>query len=223
MTFSAAAAAPARCDRAMAEAVTRILCDTRPSRRADAVYLFAQTADNERSVFETARRIMAESLAARCLIAAAPPWEGYRGADAWEEALVGAGLEPAAIERVPLDAASHNTLTEAQALARFLARRGHSVVIVTAAPFHQVRAFMTAVGCVRQSAPGVRLYSRPGAALDWTAVVRHSQGRLESSRSGLIHAEAERISRYNRQGDLISYADVVDYLDHREPSAASAG
>jgi hypothetical protein len=202
------------------EAVVRILCDCRPARRADALYLFAQTPDNEASVLAAAHRVMAESLAARCWISAASPWEGYRGADAWERALIDMGLKPDAIERVPFDAANHNTLTEARALVDFIVREGHSVVIVTAAPFHQVRAFMTTVACAERSSSALEIYSHPGAALDWTAAVRHSQGRLVAPRSRLIHAESERISTYGLQGDLISYPAVVEYLDRRDASNA---
>ena len=75
---------------------------------------------------------------------------------------------------------------------------------------------MTTVKCGLKNYPALKLYSYPGAALDWTDQAVHSQGSLKAPRSQLIQSEFERIKKYYRKGDLISYSDAIDYLNKRE-------
>jgi uncharacterized SAM-binding protein YcdF (DUF218 family) len=169
------------------ELLTRIYCDPLPSAVAEGVYLFGQTEDNQRSVFLSAQELVARSVIRKVLISDALPKCGYPGGNAWREALRGLGIGNTVIEEVTVEPTnSLNTLIEAEALIRHAKKKNYSTVIITAAPFHQERAFMTAVTIAIREYPALHLYSYPGRALDWDEQVAHSQGTVFASRARLI-------------------------------------
>ncbi len=206
-----------RCIESRIEAVVRILCDVRPQGAADAAYLFAQTADNESSVIDAAKKIIDDSVASRILLLRTRRVQGYPGFDAWKGRLVGLGIPETLIIPVDLSPAdSHNTLTEAGALVRFAKQQRYGAIVVSAAPFHQVRAFMTVVRGAFSEFPELKIYSLPGIALPWTERAVHSQGVLRAKRAELVRQELERIDDYCRKGDLIPFDAVIDYLNQRD-------
>jgi uncharacterized SAM-binding protein YcdF (DUF218 family) len=204
-------------DARLLEAVLRILCDIRPSGGADALYLFSQTRDNESSVIDSAKAVIDEGLTSKVLILEADESNGYTGSNAWTMALMRGGIDQRKIGLVEFLAGQpHNTLTEATALIRYAKKQGLKSIIVCAAPFHQVRAFMTCVRAAMLECPEIKIYSHPGTVLSWQAKVVHSQGWLTATRSGLIKEEFDRIDRYCRKGDLVSYTAAINYLDRRD-------
>jgi hypothetical protein len=203
------------------EVIFRVLCDIRPEETADAVYLFAQTEDNELSVLRAAKIILAASMANRILVLKTPPGGGYPGFSNWKNKLINSGVHKDQILSVELEQdALHNTLTEAEATVRYAKRNNFKSLFICAPPFHQVRAFMTTVRIARLEYPELRLYSYPGETLPWHEKVVHSQGRLIDQRSKFIESEMLRIEKYYHKGDLISYDEVLDYLNNRDRALA---
>lgn len=201
------------------KAVVRILCDVRPQCIADAAYLFAQTQDNESSVIAVAKNIIEDSVASRILLLSTRIRQGYPGFQVWKAKLLELGIPETLITPVELKHAEpHNTLTEATALIRFAKQSQYKAIVVSAAPFHQVRVFMTAVRIALNEFPNLRIYNFPGITLPWTEQVVHSQGMLAATRARLIQAEFERIDNYYQKGDLISFDKVINYLDQRDQS-----
>ena len=201
------------------ELITRIFCDTFPSAIADGAYLFGQTQDNQKSVFLSAQELVIHALVRRILISDALPKCGYPGGNAWREAFEGLGIDSLMIEEVPVEPTSTlNTLIEAEALIRYAKNKHYKFIIITAAPFHQERVFMTAVTVTMRECPDLYLYSYPGRALAWDEQVAHSQGTVFASRAGLISGEQERIGKYQKKGDLASYSEVLAYLRNRDAS-----
>jgi uncharacterized SAM-binding protein YcdF (DUF218 family) len=198
--------------------IIRILCDVRPSKQADAVYLYAQSSDNEDSVIFPARKLLGDGLARRILLMNNDANPGYPGYQFWKGKLVELGIEENRILGVDLATDDHNTLTEAEAVVRFAKQNNYKSMIVLAAPFHQIRAFMTTVRVVLAEYPELKLYSIPGDALSWDEKATHSQGALSAKRSELIEAEFERIQKYLRKGDLISFDRVMGYFEKRDQS-----
>ncbi len=199
------------------ELLTRILCDTLPPATADGAYLFGQTNDNQESVFLSAQELIARARVRRILIADAGPKSGYPGMHAWRSALTARGISDAVIEEVPVEPTSTlNTLREANALIRHARKKGYCSIVVTAAPFHQERAFITAVSAALGAYPDLRLYSYPGYSLAWDDLVIHSQGTVSDTRAGLIASEQERIVIYQGKGDLASSSQVLSYLRKRD-------
>ena len=203
--------------RKMIEALVRILCDIRPDNTADAAYLYAQTQDNEHSVFLAAKRILEDSLAYRVVLLDTASNRSYRGFDIWRERLIELGIPGSRIIGTELgNTFSHNTLTESQALIKFAEKNNYESIILSAAPFHQLRAYMTAVRVVLAEYPKLKIYSFPGETLPWYEEVAHSQGSLTERRSKLIETELLRIEKYYKKGDLISFDNVLEYLDKRD-------
>lgn len=201
----------------MHELLTRVLCDTRPEHPADAAYLFCTTPGNQASLNQAARALIDQSITARILILAAPALSGYPGETHCRNQLLGCGLAPDLIETVPLhDTPSLNTLIESQALIAHAKAHVFKTTVVVAPPFHQLRAFMTAVTVAMRQYPVLAIHSFPGSALSWTRETIHSQGVLKAPRRQLIAEEFARIRTYQQQGDLAGFREVLDYLDCRD-------
>jgi hypothetical protein len=201
----------------MFELVTRVLCDLAPETAVAGAYLFGQTNHNQVSVLQVAPDLLAQSLASKILLMGTGPLSGYPGFETWRDRLLDHGVAAGQIERVEIDdPTSLNTLIEAQALIRFAKRKGYNSLMVVAAPFHQVRAYMTTVTVALREYPQVPIYSYPGLTLPWHEEVLHSQGTTRGTRRDLIQGELERINRYQAKGDLASFEEVVRYLDRRD-------
>jgi hypothetical protein len=198
------------------EAIFRVLCDSPPAAPTNAVHIFAQTVDNTQPVLESAKRIIDESLASSVILLKTDSHQGYPGFKAWKQKLFGLGIADECIIGVDLNADRHNTLTEAQAIIRFAKSSRYSSLIVSSPPFHQLRAFMTAVTVALAETPKIKIYSIPARAQDWTGKVTHSQGLLVASRCRLIETELLRIVKYNHKGDLISFDEVIGYPNRRD-------
>ncbi|RJP82052.1 MAG: YdcF family protein [Desulfobacteraceae bacterium] len=202
------------------ELLTRILCDIRPERPVDAAYLYCQTRENQESVFQAARVLLRHSFAQEIWILNTTEKGGYPGFSDWQRQLLDMGLDRNRIVGVtdPETSGLH-TRIESQALIRFAKKRGCRSLYVVAPPFHQLRAFMTAVTLALEEFPELRIYSFPGSALSWQAEVTHSQGKLKADRRSLIHEELLRIAAYQDKGDLALFDPVLQYLNQRDECA----
>jgi uncharacterized SAM-binding protein YcdF (DUF218 family) len=201
------------------EVAVRVFADAAPSRVADAAYLFGQTADNQESVFATGTALLAAGAVQCIAIQGVGPLSGYPGGAAWRAELERGGIPSGAIVLIPsLDPESPigTTLTESQALTEYARRSGWTSAYAVAAPFHQVRAFMTAASEALRRYPSFRLYNRTGAPLDWLAEAIHSQGLARGRRADLIAGELERIAAYQEKGDIAPTDEIIGYLNRRE-------
>ena len=199
------------------ELTIRALCDVRANAVADGLFLFSQTSDNQDSVLSAAQQAVKERLAEIILLVESDSKSGYPGYSVWEEELIRMGISRSAIAGIDLsDSATLNTLIEAEAMIRFAKRNHYGTVYVSAAPFHQPRAFMTAVTAALRYYPQIRIYSYTGSPVAWLDSVSHSQGKTCGPRKELIRGEIERIRKYQKKGDLSSEIDVLNYLNRRD-------
>ncbi len=198
------------------ELLTRVLCDPMPSMKVDAIYLFGQTAENELSVLESAVALYHLKICENILLIDTPPMNGYPGCQAWSTYLLNHGVDKNNIKPVPsTEKENLHTLIEAQSVVNFLLDHDMQRIIVMAAPFHQLRAFMTLVTVSLKMGINLSIYGQAGKPLSWEQIVTHSQGTLEAPRTALIHTELERIEKYQQKGDLASFSEVKHYLDQR--------
>jgi hypothetical protein len=201
----------------MIELLIRTYGDVQPETPTDGVFLFGQTEDNETSVLEKSIELLQHSYTRRILIIDTPPISGHPGYDAWKQKLVKAHISEDSIVGVPLPETSIvHTLVEAEALLHFAKQQQYTSLHVSAAPFHQLRAFMTAITAAVKIYPQVRIYSQPGVALPWLEKVVHSQGKTVGTRAELIAGEVQRIEKYGEKGDLLSLQQVLAYLNERD-------
>ncbi|MDN5203774.1 YdcF family protein [Fulvivirgaceae bacterium BMA10] len=199
------------------ELAVRILCDSRPDIKTDGVFIFGQTSDNQMSVFKTAVRLIDKNKTNKVLLLKTPAKSGYPGFEVWKNELIQMGIPQDRIEGVQMaDSISLNTLTESQALIAHCKNRAYNSIAISAAPFHQIRSYMTVVTVLRELNSKLKVYSQPGFPLSWTENVKHSQGTLQGQRKDLILEEMKRIETYQKKGDLGSTDLVLDYLDTRE-------
>ena len=200
----------------MFELVIRALCDTCP-RTVDAAYLFAQTPDNQASVLFKGRQLLAKGIAPKVMFVQTGERSGYLGYDVWKEQLLAWHVPETCIEGVAVgyDVILH-TLSEAEAMVQQAKQQGYKQVLVVAAPFHQPRAFMTAITAALRHYPEIQLYSQAGEVLPWLGEAVHSQGNEKAVRKDLIQGEVERIAKYQSLGDLASFEEVLQYLNKRD-------
>ena len=200
-----------------AEIFLRSLSDPLPAEGIEALFLFGQTVDNQESAFETAEYLYRRYPGLQVLMLAGGPRSGYPGFDAWRKALTARGMANGDIHPLPpADAPLLHTRIEAQALVRCLQTKSYRRVAVTAAPFHQVRAFMTAISVALDSACSTKLYSCPGRPQPMLEPASHSQGALSHRRRDLIAKELERIDTYQQKGDLAATRAILAYLEERD-------
>jgi hypothetical protein len=197
--------------------IIRTLSDTLPKEKADAVFLFGQTRDNQLSVFKTAVYLVRKEIVSRVMFVNSKALSGYPGFEAWKQELAGLGISKE-VDPVPIDAdvSRLNTRVEADAMIKHAKEKGYKQVIITAPPFQQTRAFMAAVTAAKKLYPQLKLYNCPGKALSWIEEVTHSQGSLTGTRTDLITSEMERIQKYTAKGDLAEIDEVLEYLKARD-------
>ena len=199
---------------------TMVLCDTEflDHGQRSMAHLFGQTTDNQESVFRTAAELRMRGVIGKVGVSRGDTGHGYPGFDAWRRALCLYGFYDEEI--VPIDVVGGlNTLTEAQALTRFLLAERRDHICIIAAPFHQTRAFVTMVSVAAREYPGIKIYNKPGQAEDWLhTTVQHSQGTTIGTRAELIVAERKRIARYQKEGGLLllPFDEVFQYLVQRD-------
>ena len=174
---------------ALAKLACRVMGDSRPP-HADAVYVVGEIDENQSPGLEAAiaahRRYGCSVLftgedGTRC--------EGFSGGAAGRArllSLAAGAVAPGCVRLVPFppELDMIHTRVEAEALVRFAKAAGFRSVIVTAPPFHQLRAFATIVSVALEEYPTLQLWSWAGPAQPWGQEVRHSQGTTAGTRVG---------------------------------------
>ncbi|MBI2476203.1 MAG: hypothetical protein HYV67_03095 [Candidatus Taylorbacteria bacterium] len=192
---------------------TMVLTDT--IHRAPAAYLFGQTADNKHSVLERGAELLRDNVVSRLLLhdAQGEKNKGYEGIGVWKKHLSEGGVRASQITGIPCLELGH-TFSEAKALAKYAHDQGWGKLIIVAAPFHQLRAFISMVTAIRLlQNTTLRVYNQVGSTLPWDQKVLHSQGILMATRQDLIVEELRRIKRYQRQSKLMRLgADGLMFL-----------
>ncbi len=197
----------------LAELIFRTFNDIPSPQPADAAYLFAQTASNQESALSAAPH----SPARQILLLNTRPRSGYPGSGPWKKELLQSDLDPRRIAEIPMsDSILLNTRTEAQALIDYVQHQRFQALEIISPPFHQLRAFMTAITIALEENADIRIYSCPGRAFPWNETVVHSQGTLQAERRQLIHKELARIETYQAKGDLAPTAAILNYLNQRD-------
>lgn len=191
---------------------TLVLCDETVA-EVDAVYLFGQTVDNQESVLQKGVEI-AEGQNIPLVICGSSAVSGYPGFEAWKQELMGRGIDvDNIIGTHPVEPL--NTLTEAIGLVQEAKRKQWKTITIVAAPFHQLRAFMSVVHALTTEYPSLKVYNQVGSTLNWNEVVFHNQGTNQNVRRNFIESERERIQKYHGQGNLPDVKDVLAYLQNR--------
>lgn len=203
--------------------VVRVLCDDRLPQRREAsdtlvAYVYGNTADNQSSCLEKAILLHEAGVVSHICICDGETGHGYPGFLAWREYLVARGIPCDHILPVsgPETRDSVNTLSEAQVLVRTAREVGWKELVLVAAPFHQVRGFITVVSLLLREYPALKVYSEVGTPLRWDELALHSQGTLRDTRSNLVGEELTRMQRFHAQGDLVSAEAVLSYLEKRD-------
>jgi hypothetical protein len=200
-----------------AELYLRALSDPLPAEGLEALFLFGQTRDNQAASFDTAERLCRRFPGLQLLMLAGGPRSGYPGFDPWRKALEALGIDSDHIHPLPpADTPILHTRIEALALVNHLKTAPYRRVGVTAAPFHQVRAFMTAISVALEIRSDVLLYSCPGAPQALLEPTSHSQGASSDRRRDLIAQELRRIDTYQQKGDLSASSAILAYLEQRD-------
>jgi hypothetical protein len=200
-----------------AELFLRALSDPLPAEGLEALFLFGQTKENQAASFATAERLHRRFPGLQLLMLAGGPRSGYPGFEPWRKALEERGIGSDHIHPLPpADTPILHTRIEALALVNHLKTAPYGRVGITAAPFHQVRAFMTAISVILEIRCETFLYSCPGAPQPLLEPASHSQGAASDRRRDFIAQEIKRIDTYQQKGDIATTAAILAYLEGRD-------
>lgn len=208
----------------------RILADTHPPKKIDALFVYGQTQDNEPSILSTAAQEADKA-----------DWVVYSyggklttGMDwnpDYDEKLIARGIPAKKILRTDLSEGLAHTHTEAIAFVHMAKKKGWETVRVISPAFHILRAFAETVTATVLLYPSLKVYSKVGTPLPWTETVLHSQFIEKGKRCDLVASEYQKCERYHGKNkepsselekfhadivELLSGRQILDYLNQRD-------
>lgn len=200
---------------------TVAMYDVTPCHKVEMVYVFSETDDNRPSVVSAVHDMHADGIK-RIGVPDNLKNPGYSGFLQWGTALMKTGIGASDLFAIEVPG-NLNTFSEAQAMVRYAFSHAIASVSVVAPPFHQSRAFLSAISVAVREYPELKIYSRPGVAMDWWCEgISHSQGVLKGTRAEFVSSERERIAKYQKDGnyypggDLVSFQQAFRYLCLRD-------
>ena len=108
--------------------------------------------------------------------------------------------------------AGTHTLNEGFAFSERAEELGWKSAIVIAQPFQLPRIMCTHLHVMRKRAYPMRVYAAGPRSVDYTKVTSGNQGAAGLRRFDQIEMEAERLPKYQAQGNLASLQELVEYM-----------
>lgn len=213
---------------------TFVQADTKPSVRADAIYLFGHTEQNAEPIMNAGAALYRAGNASAVYItrqskAYVPNHSGIDYPfEMWRDRLNELGIHTAAIHSIPTpDKPPAHTGTEAVQIVRTAKNLEWQRLIIVAHPIHMLRAFLDTTTHVIREYPGLQLYCQPGfPAQDYTGEVVLLNQRIEDgTRWEGMKKELFRVAKWHAKGDIVSDEEAISYIhlrDIREMALASA-
>lgn len=199
------------------ELILRIFSDIEPPTPADAVYIFGQTSDNEKSVFIAAVNLFSRGKVKAiafghggCLVSG----EAYQ--PDWLKKLCELGVPEKSIIPIQINSKLAHTHSEALALISCAHQELWKTLYIISPAFHQIRAFVNTISIVLHNYPELKVFSKIGEPLPWIMEATHSQNITRGKRSELIFGEWRRILKYCAKGDLATAKQILAYLNERD-------
>lgn len=202
----------------VSELITRVFCDVSPHRKADAIYIFGESLDNEDSVLEAGISLWKSGRARLvCIPSQSAFWiTRYK---AWKKRLVNGGVPESRILGIPLSSDfPPSTDAEAGGLADSAKLHNWKNIYITASPLHHLRAFISTISALERKKIKLNIFNYVGMAQSWNKNIIHSQDIQRGTRRELIYKEIRKIERYFQKGDLVSSKSALKYLDNRDES-----
>jgi hypothetical protein len=193
-----------------------------PPKRADIIYLFGETSDNEESVLAVAKDFDGPI----ALVGHDDTQSsGFPGFGSWREKLVASGIAPERI--VPIFGSfdydrEHrfrgNTMTEALAFIDYAKTHSLRSAVVVAPAFHLTRCFAMTVSVALRDYPELNIYPALGKALAEDGDVAHSQGVMRGTRIQIRRKDLARLGRWQEQNGIPAAEEAARTLDGRPGS-----
>jgi hypothetical protein len=190
-----------------------VLSDPLPAAVPNVVYLYTTSDDLRESVLARAVELYNSHEISIALLSG--KGGGYSGYEVWKDELIKRGVLEHHIFSVP-GPTILNTYAETEALIECCQTNKWKSIFICTAPFHQLRAFITAVSHAEKICPELKIYNTPGKSIPWHRQVSHYQGMVVDTPFNLILSEHRRIQTSYAQQDLISTEDVIEYLRRRD-------
>lgn len=181
-----------------------------PSNPVDAVFLHARALGDGDHVIALAADILNNRGASAVAINGfdgrrfdgTTPGEASEGAVYYHQKLIDNGVSDSSIFHTD---EALNTRAENHVFLRLALTSGWKTAIIVAWPHQLLRACLGMVAAMRQSQRWLNVYTAYPRHVDWGAFVSGSQSANPQRRSVELGAEMERISLYQKKGDLASF------------------
>lgn len=109
-------------EKKLIELIVRILFDVKPSSRADAVYIFAQTSDNQKNLFDATLNLYKNKDTDKIVICGEDEKTGYPGFHNWQVRLISLGINQKDVVGLKSIDGKINTLTSWRELKNIINR-----------------------------------------------------------------------------------------------------
>lgn len=193
-----------------------------PPVHAPAAVLIGETVDNMGSALVKGAELLKKGFVHRLILPSRESEKfGFAGVDYCLRSLESWGIDPDVIDVMEYDSrlGNINTMTEIVCYMEYAKQRRIPGAILVAAPFHQLRSFVTAATVALREFPTFNFYSCAGAPLEWNSEALHSQGTTRGYRVSLFRGEVNRIIKYqdpnNKPYPLVPIERVIEYMDRR--------
>lgn len=117
--------------------------------------------------------------------------------------------------KIPYENETINTKIESNAVIEWAKKNNIKDLIICAPPFHILRAFMTIVSSAIDINYKINIYAITGIVDNWRKMTISHQGLNKTSYNQFIELELDRISIYNKKGDIKNANIIWDYLMRR--------
>jgi hypothetical protein len=109
-----------------------------------------------------------------------------------------------------------NTKVESDLIIDWAIKHNIKKIGICSPPYHLLRAFMTLVSSSIIKNYNISIFPYSGMIDDWNKIVVCHQGTHKESFSDMIDFEIERINKYIKKGDILTYKYILEYMDKRD-------
>lgn len=120
------------------------------------------------------------------------------------------------VNEIPFNSNIINTLNESIFVVEYLVKKEYKNILITAPPFHLLRAAMTMISYIVKKKYDIKVYILPGICNNWNEYAVTHQGLNNLPMNELLDLEMKRIIEYSKKGDILPATKINKYMMERD-------
>ncbi len=200
---------------------TVMLLSGRPTKPVDALFFHGRSFGDHMGLFELAANLMDNRLVNVVVLfnnegerfGSNIPFEANPGKTWHKDQLIKYGVSE---DRILFTAeGGRHTKWENDDFLRLATERGWLSGAILTQPHQLLRATLGMVRAMQEQQYAMNVYTVAPSTTDWNEIVNGSQGMEAKPRVDHIVDELVRVAKYQQSGDLVSFAELFEYLEKR--------